>query len=72
MFASGMLGHTYFISNNITFDTDIGRTAIIGATISMIISLVLSVIVIRGVSDVNFGKGNLSIKNRARHLPSNK
>ena len=49
--ASGLFGHVYFSMNDIFFSYEIGRTAIIGAALSMAACFVLYVFVVRIVSD---------------------
>ena len=71
MLASGVLGHSYFITNDISFDYDSDRAAIIGATLSMAISFVLSVIIIRFLADILSNKNYVLAKDQAKS-PSDK
>jgi len=51
MFAAGLFGHAYFSINGIFFSYGVSQTEIIGATVSMTACFVISVFVVRIITD---------------------
>ncbi len=56
MITAGLGGHIYFAFNGIFFAHDIGRSAVIGATLSMAACFAVAVIVIRVMSDTVYAR----------------
>ncbi len=51
MIFSGILGHVFFAYNGVYFSHDVGRSAVIGATLAMSVCFIVSVLIIRIITD---------------------
>lgn len=56
MIFSGIMGHVFLAYNGIFFSHDIGRSAVIGATLAMTACFIVAVLTIRLVSDTVYSR----------------
>ena len=70
MFAAGLFGHAYFSINGIFFSYDASQTAIMGAAVSMIACFVVSVFIVRIITDTLYSSDYVpSHKRQDRNPP---